>query len=147
VDGLNQVAALLDLAPLEHEGGLFRQTHADQWSSSIYYAVGGDEFSALHRLSSAEVYHYYAGDPLNLLVLYPDGASDQVTLGPDLARGQRPQFRVAPGAWQGSTSSGAWSLVGTTMAPPFAWDGFELGSAALAVRYPTLAGRIKELVR
>lgn len=138
----------LGLEPLEHEGGLFRQMHLDEHSSAIYYLLADPDFSALHSLGSIEVYHWYAGAPLQLLLLHPDGRVEEPVLGPDLAAGQRPQIVVQPGIMQGSSSTGAWSLVGTTMSPPFDWNGFELGDrAALQDRYPEAAGNIARLTR
>ncbi len=140
------------LEPLEHEGGLFRQMHLDEHSSAIYYLLADPDFSALHALSSAEVYHWYAGDPLRLLLLHPDGRAEEHSLGPDLDAGQLPQLVVPAGVMQGSSplgaSGAAWSLIGTTMAPPFDWQGFELGDRAeLQGRYPAVADRIAELTR
>lgn len=140
--------ARLGLEPLEHEGGLFRRMHLDQHSSAIYYLLADPDFSALHALSSVEVYHWYAGAPLRLLLLHPDGRAEEHLLGPDLSAGQLPQLVVPAGVMQGSSPDGAWSLVGTTMAPPFAWDGFALGELSdLRARYPQVAGRIAELIR
>lgn len=138
----------LELEPLEHEGGLFRRMHLDQHSSAIYYLLADPDFSALHALASVEVYHWYAGDPLRLLLLHPDGRSEERILGPDLEAGQLPQAVVAPGVMQGSSSLGSWSLVGTTMSPPFEWNGFELGERQeLQARYPEATQRIAELTR
>lgn len=139
---------LLGLEPLEHEGGLFRQMHLDEHSSAIYYLLADPDFSGLHALGSVEVYHWYAGAPLQLLLLYPDGRVEQPVLGPDATAGQRPQFVVPPGVMQGSCSTGSWSLVGTTMSPPFDWNGFELGNRdTLQRRYPEARDRIAELTR
>jgi predicted cupin superfamily sugar epimerase len=141
-----QVAVLLGLEPLPDEGGLFRRTHLDAHSSAIYYLLLAPEFSALHRLGATETYHWYAGSPLRLLLLGPDGRVDEPVLGPDVGDGQRPQVVVAAGTWQGSSSAGEWSLVGTTTAPPFDWAHFELGDrAGLAAAYPPAAVRIAEL--
>lgn len=138
----------LELEPLEHEGGLFRRMHLDQHSSAIYYLLADPDFSALHALASVEVYHWYAGDPLRLLLLHPDGRSEERILGPDLEAGQLPQAVVAPGVMQGSSSLGSWSLVGTTMSPPFEWNGFELGERQeLQARFPEATQRIAELTR
>lgn len=138
----------LELEPLEHEGGLFRQVHLDEHSSAIYYLLADPDFSALHALNSVEVYHWYAGSPLELLLLHPDGRSEVRILGPDHLTGQLPQAVVPAGVMQGSSSQGAWTLIGTTMSPPFQWDGFELGDrAALQGRYPEVADRIAELTR
>jgi uncharacterized protein len=143
-----RVAELLGLEPLPGEGGLFRRTHIDAHSSAIYYLLLAPDFSALHRLSATETYHWYAGAPLRLLLLDADGRVTEPVLGPDLAAGQRPQIVVPAGTWQGSSPAGAWSLVGTTTAPPFDWAGFELGErAALTARYPEAADRITQLTR
>jgi uncharacterized protein len=143
-----RVAELLGLEPLPGEGGLFRRTHIDAHSSAIYYLLLAPDFSAVHRLSATETYHWYAGAPLRLLLLGVDGRITEPVLGPDLAAGQRPQIVVPSGTWQGSSPAGEWSLVGTTTAPPFDWAGFELGElAALIARYPEAADRIAALTR
>ena len=143
-----RVAELLGLEPLPGEGGLFRRTHIDEHSSAIYYLLLAPDFSAAHRLSATETYHWYAGAPLRLLLLGVDGRITEPVLGPDLAAGQRPQIVVPSGTWQGSSPAGEWSLVGTTTAPPFDWAGFELGElAALTARYPEAADRIAALTR
>lgn len=143
-----RIAAMLGLEPLPDEGGLFRRTHIDAHSSAIYYLLLAPEFSALHRLDATETYHWYAGAPLRLLLLTPGGAADERLLGPDVAAGQRPQIVVPAGTWQGSSPAGEWSLVGTTVAPPFDWAHFELGDRArLSASHPTSADRITELTR
>lgn len=143
-----QWVELLKLEPLEHEGGLFRQMYLDEHSSAIYYLLADPDFSALHSLSSVEVYHWYAGAPLQLLLLYPDGRVEEPVLGPDAAAGQRPQLIVPPDVMQGSSSTGSWSLIGTTMSPPFDWNGFVLGDCnELGNRYPQAHDRIAELTR
>lgn len=138
----------LGLEPLEHEGGLFRRMHLDEHSSAIYYLLADPDFSALHALDSVEVYHWYAGSPLRLLLLHPDGRAEERLLGPDPEAGQLPQLVVPPGVMQGSSPLGPWSLIGTTMAPPFEWQGFELGDRDLLQRrHPDAAERIAELTR
>ena len=141
------VAARLRLLPLPHEGGLFRETHRDRHSSAIYFMLLDPMVSTLHRLNGDEVYHWYAGSPLRLLLLHPDGRAEQPVLGPDVLAGQQPQLRVPAGVWQGSSPVGDGALVGTTMAPPFDWNGFELGDAdRLTVAYPKVADRIRSLL-
>jgi uncharacterized protein len=143
-----RVAALLGLQPLPNEGGLFRRTYLDEHCSAIYYLLLTPEFSALHALAATETYHFYAGSPLRMLLLHPGGGVEQPVLGPDIAAGQRPQLVVPAGSWQGSSPAGAWSLVGTTTAPPFDWTGFTLGTrAGLVERYPTAHRRIEQLTR
>lgn len=156
---------LLGLEPLEPEGGYFRQTYraaetipraalparyvADKaFSTAIYYLLTPDTQSALHRLPTDEVYHFYLGDPVTLLQLYPGGASEMVTLGPRIDQGQRVQAVVPAGTWQGSllNPGGAWVLMGTTMAPGFDDSDFALGErAALLAQYPERAELIVRL--
>lgn len=141
-----QVIELLGLVPLEPEGGWWARTHYDAASSAIYYLLTAGECSRLHRLPHPEVYHWYAGAPLQLLLLHPDGSSAQPVLGPELAAGQRPQLVVAPGVWQGSSSLGQWTLAGTTMAPRYEDADFELADpAALLARWPQHRDRIDAL--
>ncbi|MGV8885617.1 MAG: cupin domain-containing protein [Microbacteriaceae bacterium] len=143
-----EIISLLQLEPLPEEGGMFRQGFSDAHSTAIYYFLEAGDFSALHLLTGVEVYHWYAGSPLELLQLHPDGSSEIVVLGPDLRAGQRPQFPALAGIWQGSAPLGAWTLVGTTMAPSFDWDGFTLGErAALIAQYPDRAAEITALTR
>ena len=143
-----EIAAQLQLEPLEHEGGLFRQNYQDQFSTAIYYLLAGDDFSALHKLDSTEVYHWYAGAPLQLVIIYPDGRVEEPVLGPDLTAGQRPQFVVPAGAWHGSGSAGDWTLVGTTMAPGFIWEDFTLGGRdSLIEQFPHAAKIITQYTR
>lgn len=148
IDDPERVAALLGLEPLPDEGGRFRRMHIDAHSSAIYYLLVAPEFSALHRLRSTEVYHWHGGSPLRLLLLAPDGGVAEPVLGPDLAAGQRPQLIVPAGIWQGASPDGEFSLVGTTMAPPFTRSDFELGIRADLTRaYPQARYRIEHLTR
>jgi uncharacterized protein len=143
-----RLAALLGLEPLPEEGGLFRRTHLDEHSAAILYLVRAPDFSAMHRLGTTEVYHWHAGAPLRLLLLDADGGVREPVLGPDVGRGHLPQLVVPAGTWQGSSSLGEWTLVGTTTSPPFDWDHFELGTrAALIAHHPSAAARITRLTR
>ncbi|MGH3768605.1 MAG: cupin domain-containing protein [Pseudonocardiaceae bacterium] len=143
-----QVARQLRLEPLPGEGGLFRSTYADAHSSAIFFMLLAPDFSAMHRLDGVEIYHWYAGSPLQLLLLLPGGQDEQPVLGPDLAQGQRPQIVVPEGVWQGSRPLGGWTLAGTTMAPPFEWSGFHLGQRAeLVAGWPLATPQIRALTR
>ena len=143
-----EIIRTLGLEPLPHEGGMYVQTLADEHSTAIYYLLEPPAFSALHRLASTEVFHFYAGAPAHMLLLHADGSVEEPVLGLDLDAGERPQVVVPAGTWQGTSSGGEWTLLGTTMAPGFSWDGFELGEGAvLAERWPAVAARIAELVQ
>ena len=143
-----EVAALLGLSPLPLEGGKWARTWKDEHASGIYYLLQPGDFSALHRLDASELWHHYAGDPVQMLLLEPEGGVRAPVLGDDLAAGQRPCVAVRAGVWMGARTEGDWSLVGATMAPPYREEGFELGHAAeLMDRYPAAADRIRHYVR
>ncbi len=143
-----EIAKKLQLQPLAHEGGLLCNTLMSATSSAIYFMVAQADFSALHRLDADEVYHFYAGDPLQLLILHPDGSGEQVTLGANILAGEKPQHVVPAGCYHGSYTKGAWSLVGTTMSPPFSWDIFTLAEQNELIKsHPQYATEIKRLTR
>ncbi len=128
----DEVIARLGLAP-HPEGGHFRETFRDRpgpdgrgRSTAIYYLLRAGERSHWHRVDAAEIWHFYAGAALRLR-LSPDGKTvDEHRLGTDLAAGERPQLVVPAGCWQAAESLGPWTLVGCTVAPAFAFAGFEL---------------------
>jgi predicted cupin superfamily sugar epimerase len=104
----------------------------------------------MHRLPTDEVYHFYLGDPVEMLLLHADGRAENHTLGPDLLHGQHVQFVVPHGVWQGSRlrDGGRYALLGTTMAPGFDPNGYEGGSREkLTAQYPVAADAIRRLTR
>jgi predicted cupin superfamily sugar epimerase len=152
----------LGLAPHPKEGGWFRETYRAAESltvggryagpraasTAIYYLLTTVTFSALHRLASDEVFHFYAGDPVEQLHLRPDGRGAVVTIGNNLAAGQRPQILVPRGVWQGArlAPGGRYALLGCTVAPGFDYADYESGNRArLAAAYPEFAERIATL--
>ncbi|CAN5507691.1 cupin domain-containing protein [soil metagenome] len=142
----DDVATLLDLQPLPDEGGRWAQTWLDERSSAIYFLLSPGDHSALHRLPHVEIYHHYAGAPAELALLHPDGSWQTTVLGCDLRAGQRPTAVVRPGTWQGSRTLGSWSLLGTTMAPPFTFQSLEVGDpVVLRAAYPSAAQVIDRL--
>jgi len=158
-----EVVRLLGLVPLPGEGGWYAETGRsvhrlpaaalpDGYRSprasytAIYYLLDAASASALHRLPGDEVWHFYRGDPVELLVVPASGEPRLHRLGPDLARGERPQVTVPGGAWQGArlAPGGAWALLGTTMAPGFEFDDWEAGDPeALAVRSPRVSAWLR----
>jgi hypothetical protein len=128
----DDVVRLLELTP-HPEGGHFRETFRDSAtvdgiraaSTAIYFLLRAGEVSHWHRVDAAEVWHWYAGAPLALGIA-DDTGRRTLTLGPDLANGERPQAVVPAQAWQQARSLGAWTLVGCTVAPSFEFARFEL---------------------
>lgn len=146
--GPQRLIADLDLQPLPEEGGMFAQYFADQFSTAIYFLVQRHDFSALHRLTGVETYHFHGGAALRFLLLHPDGHAARHLLGLDTAAGERPALVVPAHVWQGSETTGDWSLVGATMAPGFRPEMFELGDRAdLMDRFPHASEDIKRLTR
>lgn len=150
-----QIIDALGLAPLEEEGGLHYQTYRSTRSlgggpagTAIYYMLTGNAFSHLHRLTGDEVYHFYLGDPVELVELLPDGTSRTTILGQDITHGEQVQHLVPAGNWQGSrlVNGGSWALMGTTMCPGYTQECYEHGDAdALTAQYPQAAAAIAAL--
>lgn len=145
-----RVIASLHLRPLPVEGGFYRETYRSPHSTAIYFLLTRESFSAMHRLRSAEVYHFYLGDPVEMLVLEPGGGGRFLALGTDILHGAVPQVIIPGGVWQGSrvADGGAWALMGTTMAPGFDVGEFELGRRDdLCRHYPAFLAGIHRLTR
>jgi hypothetical protein len=127
----DDVIRLLDLKP-HPEGGYFRETFRDvevdgrAASTTIYFLLARGERSHWHRVDAVETWHWYAGAPLALEIAQGEGRIARVTLGGDLASGQRPQAVVPAHAWQAAQTLGDWTLCGATVAPGFEFKHFEL---------------------
>ncbi|TXH37034.1 MAG: cupin domain-containing protein [Rhodospirillaceae bacterium] len=147
------------------EGGFFRETYRAaltlpaaglaqhfsgdrQASTAIYYMLASGDRSRLHRIRSDEVWHFYLGDPLQVIELTESGEAQVTLLGTDFAAGQVPQHVVPAGRWFGACPApgSAYSLVGCTVAPGFDFADFEMADAsALLATHPTAAEWIKRL--
>lgn len=160
------VIKVLDLKPLPQEGGYYRETFRSSQTvepaaiggavgqrnlgTAIFYFLTPDQFSALHRLKYAEIFHFYLGDPVEMTQIDASGKLQIVTLGQDILSGQQVQAVVAPDTWQGTKlkTGGKWALLGTTMAPGFDFADFELADANhLSTRYPAHSPAIRGLCR
>ena len=169
----DEIIRLLDLSPLPDEGGWYRQTYRAETdysqgravSTAIYYFLDADPdcFSAIHRLPSDEIWHFYTGDPVRLVILgtpfqgdaagesgAPSFAAKDIILGTDLAAGERVQYVVPGGAWFGAylLPGGEYALMGTTVAPGFEFSDYEEGSREKLLReFPGSADEIVRLTR
>jgi uncharacterized protein len=157
-----QVSELLDLVPHPEEGGFFRETFRSaavfepggafggtrSVATAIYYLLTEATHSALHRLPGDELFHFYLGDPVEMLMLSPDGTSDVIVLGSDLET-MTLQHVVPAWTWQGArlVAGGKWALMGTTMAPGFDFRDYERGTRELVGRYPDRQRMIETLLR
>ena len=157
----DEIKAWLKLEPHPIEGGHFRQTYISAGTvelprgtralgTAIYYLLEAGSFSEMHVLDSDEIFHFYLGDPVEMLQLYPDGRSALFTLGQDLEAGQHVQLVVPAGVWQGTRliGNGKAALLGCTVAPGFDYADYRGGSyAELAAKWPAKAQRIRALTR
>ena len=145
------VKKLLGLAPHPREGGWYVRTYeaaelvaaeafedgryagGRRTGTAIYYLLAPDTFSEMHRLKSDEVFHFYAGDAVEMLQLMADGSGRRVVIGNDLAAGEMPQVVVRRNVWQGSrlVAGGKWALLGCTVSPGFEFEDYEEGRRAM----------------
>lgn len=162
-----EIIDLFELEPLQEEGGFFRSSYrsADilpgttlpkryggprHLGSAIYYLLTPECCSRMHRLATDEIFHFYLGDPISLLLLFPNGTSDIITLGRDINNGQSVQVLVPRGCWQGAflNEGGSYALMGTTMCPGFEYDDYETGDRrTLIAQYPKHKALIEKLTK
>lgn len=148
------------------EGGWFKETYRshekidasalpDRFNgarfvcTAIYYLLEQGDFSALHRIKSDEIWHFYTGVPLCIHVFEPDGRYRAVLIGADPAADQQFQFVVPAGCWFGAEPDGdGASLVGCTVAPGFDFADFELADQKeLLLKYPEHSEVIRRLTK
>lgn len=164
---VEELKRALNLEPLPLEGGFFLQTYLSaenlpksslpnrygedkSFSSAILFLLTPESFSAFHKLPTDEVFHYYLGDAAELHELHQDGSASKVILGPDILNGHKVQHVVAREVWQALRvrPGGEWTLLGTTMAPAYTQNDFQLGDAAkLTTDFPNHKEIIKQLTR
>lgn len=164
----DEVKKLLGLKPHFREGGWYVRMYesGERLSASafadgryagerftgtaIYYLLERDNFSEMHRLKSDEVFHFYAGDAVQMLQLREGKGGVVVVIGNDLRSGQRPQVVVERGVWQGSrlVEGGRWALLGCTVSPGFEFEDYETGGREeLCARWSEFAAEISRLTR
>ena len=167
----NQIIDRLGLKPLDREGGYFRRTWLSDFSipneflgdnypagkhsagTAIYFLITRDQFSAMHRLQTDEIWLHHLGDPLEMLMLHPNGQGEIAPIGPDLALDQSPQHTCPANTWQGTLIAPEHGRVGYAlgsciMAPGFEWSDFELGERdELISSYPDFTDPITARVR
>lgn len=129
------------------EGGAFKETYRSALkiahkylppdfkgkrnvSTAIYFLLKEGQFSAMHKIASDELWHFYAGSPLYIYELNAVGELITHILGNDLEAGQSFQVLIPAGSWFGSRcqTPGAFSLAGCTVAPGFDFEDFELAN-------------------
>ena len=149
------------------EGGYFKETYRSvekipqqdppekyegdrNFSTAIYFLLKQEEFSAFHRLKGDELWHYHAGDPLEIFVINPDGSLEKFYLGPDMDAGEQPQVVIYKNRWFGAKVNNpkGYTLMSCTMTPGFEFADFELAEQAELIRaHPQHKELIKRLTR
>lgn len=149
------------------EGGWYRETYRSSedisadalperftgkraFSTAIYFLLEQGNFSAFHLIKSDECWHFYAGDPLLIYMLQPDGTLTIVQLGQNISAGQIFQFTVTGNCWFASRPApgSQFSFVGCTVAPGFDFADFELAERnSFFALYPFHETTIKALCR
>jgi predicted cupin superfamily sugar epimerase len=142
----DEIKHLLRLRAHPMEGGFFRRTYTSELfvetergkrhaGTTIYYLLEAGTFSEMHKLASDEIFHFYLGDPVEMLQLWP---------------GQHVQLTVPADVWQGTKliGLGQVALLGCSVYPGFDFKDYTRGSyAELAAQWPSEAHRIRELIR
>jgi uncharacterized protein len=142
-----EIIKKLGLELLPEEGGYYRQTFkskqmlpgARACSTAIYYLITPEQFSALHRVPQDEIFHFYLGDPVDMIQITPEGTLTEHVLGQEIMEGQELQVAVRGSVWQGTRlrKTGQWALLGCTVAPGFEFADFEIKSRdELALLFP-----------
>ena len=157
----DELKQLLGLEPHPIEGGYFRRTYTSPGSvdlargtraqgTAIYYLLEPGTFSEMHVLTSDEIFHFYLGDPVEMLQLHPEGRSALFVLGQDLSAGQNVQLLVPAGVWQGTRliGNGKMALLSCTVTPGFDFADYRNASAdELIGKWQQEAERIRKLTR
>jgi predicted cupin superfamily sugar epimerase len=157
----------LKLKPHPEEGGFYSETYRSReriptgglpsryasersMGTAIYYLLTAETFSAMHRLRTDEIFHFYLGDPVTMLQLAADGSSKVLTMGTDILNDQQLQVVVPRDTWQGSflNPGGNFALLGCSMAPGFEFEDYEHGARETLLRsYPNREELILRLTK
>ena len=122
----DEIIACLGLQP-HPEGGHYVQTFRAPEGTAIYFLLKGGERSHWHKVTNAdEIWHHYAGAPLELSLSDDGRTVRHLRLGTVFEIGEQPQGVVPRGVWQAARSLGSWTLVGCTVAPAFQFEHFEM---------------------
>lgn len=127
-----------------------RFTGDRNFATAIYFLIGKDNFSALHKIKSDETWHFYYGDTLEVIEIDDTGNLKITLVGNKLEEGEVFQYTVKAGTWFGSRvkAGGSFSLVGCTVSPGFDFDDFEMAERTdLIAKFPALLKVITEMIR
>jgi len=153
------------MQPLPDEGGYYVETYRAEdtiphhalherytgdrhYGTSILYLITPTSFSRMHKVKSDEIFHFYLGDPVEMLQLKPDGTGELITMGQGITAGHRQQTVVKNGIWQGTKlkGNGKYALLGCTVSPGFEFTDYQSATCQqLTKKFPKHHSMIKEL--
>ncbi len=126
---IDELLAHWQMQAMETENIMFAQSYVGAASTAIVAMVTDDpkSFSDMHRLPKDEIWHFYLGDAIELLLLDPKGSDELIILGQDVLNGEQVQYVVPAGVWMGARirPGGKYGVFGNTIAPGFSVDDFE----------------------
>jgi uncharacterized protein len=129
---------------LEGEGVWFQLMYRNDHGNAIYGLITPSDFSALHMLEQDELWVHHDGDPVQMVMLHPDGRIERPVLG--RGNGMVHHVLVPAGTWQGARTTGDWTIVVCALAPPF--TNFQLASSGDDFStWPAARDEIAELIR
>jgi predicted cupin superfamily sugar epimerase len=120
------------------------------FSTSIYFLLQQNDFSAFHRIKQDEVWHFYEGSSLSLHMISPDSIYSRVVLGRDIHSGQVLQAIVPAGFFFGAAPDDktSYSLIGCTVAPGFEFEDLEIPERkTLLALFPRHSAIIEKFTR
>jgi len=150
---IDDIIRILNLEKHPEEGGFFKETFRSSetlmkrdepnepgkkrsLNTAIYYFLTPDTCSRIHRLKTDEIFHFYLGDPVEMIQLYPDSSGKIFKIGNDIFNGFVPQILVPKKVWQGCRliTGGRFALMGTTMSPGFDYSDYEPGKREILIQ-------------
>ncbi len=139
MNDFDAIVQALGLVP-HPEGGFFVETYRSAHSTAICYLLPAGSLAAPHVVRSDEVWHFYAGDPLELHTVDDRGTHSVTRIGgPDVAAGERPQVVIPAGVVQAARPLGRYALCGCTVAPTFQFADWRMPPRSeLDARFPQL---------
>ncbi|MFY0688455.1 MAG: cupin domain-containing protein [Cyclobacteriaceae bacterium] len=162
MNSIEEIVKQLDLLP-HPEGGFYRETYRSKgnfipkqleiesersYSTAIYFMLTKGSFSAFHRIKQDEIWHFYAGHPIKLHMISPNGHYTSQLIGINFAQGELPQFMVPANYWFASEVKDHYALAGCTVAPGFDFEDFDLADRqALIKSFPDHHEIITRLTR
>ncbi len=166
VEVVNQIIEKLKLA--EHpEGGYYKEVYRSEMlisnkelgksfngdrnvSTSIYFLLTSDTFSAFHKIKQDELWHFYKGTAIEIHIIHLDGKYERKIVGTDLLNHEVPQVVIPANTWFAAKviQDDSYGLVGCTVAPGFDFRDFELANTLdLRAAFPEYSELIQKFTR